>query len=105
MRFLVVIGMFLALSGGAWATVSFLPPQYQQQQAKLAPSCGSERAYVIAALNEDIDIHRNWADIVSDDPSQAKVAGDVHWHRNWIQIYQRAVKLLKLDCSSPAPSR
>lgn len=88
----------LVLAGAGWATTNFLPPQYQATQARLTPSCGSERAYVIAALSEDIDIHRSWADIVTDDPSKASVAGDVHWHRNWIQIYQRAIKLLSQDC-------
>lgn len=105
MRLMAAIGVFLALSGAAWGASNFLAPQYQQQQAKLTPSCGSERAYVIAALNEDIDIHRTWADLVTDDPSKASVAGDAHWHRNWIQVYQRAIKLLEIDCSSPVPSR
>lgn len=91
----------LVLSGGALATGSFLAPQYQAQQAKLTPPCGSARAYVIAALNEDIDIHRTWADLVTNDPSQAKVAGDIHWHRNWIQVYQRAISLLRQDCQAP----
>lgn len=88
----------LVLTGTGWATGSFLPPQYQAQQSQLTPSCGSERAYVIAAMQEDIDIHKTWADLVTDNPSYAKYSGDVHWHRNWIQIYQRTIKLLSQDC-------
>jgi len=97
---LASLATVLVLIASGQAGVSFLAPQYQVDQAKLSPSCGSERAYVIAALHEDVDIHKTWADLVTDDPSKAAVAGDIHWHRNWIQVYTRAIALLQYDCTS-----
>lgn len=81
------------------ATASILPPQYQATQQQLTTSCGADRAQVMAALSYDADIHKQWLDDIKDNPKDAAKAGDVHWHRYWISVYQRAITLLAKDCS------
>jgi hypothetical protein len=51
----------------------------------------------ITAVQEDIDIHRRWADFAKshpDDPS-LEFAGNLEHHEAWIRRYQTVLEVLK----------
>ena len=100
-RVALTLATFFAASSVALAapgSVTTLPDQYVQVQKQLTATCGAERASVMANLAWDADIHKQWADVVKADPSQAKYVGDVAWHKHWVKIYQQAIALLSSDC-------